>query len=247
MKNIWLGLAVVLAAALLLGGCGGAETKAPAPAAKEEAAKPAPSAAPPAAVTPPPAKEAPPPVAKEPPPPEPKVAEPKEMDVEPKTEKAPPVAVVEPPPIEEPPQPRAVEQAPPPAVAEQAPVDRPIPVVEAPPQPVAAAPEFAVVYFDFDKYNIKPEFDDVIRHNAEQLTSKGLSVLVEGHCDERGTTEYNLALGQRRAKAVRDALVQRGVDAGRLEIVSYGEERPVAMGHDEGSWSQNRRSVLTTK
>jgi peptidoglycan-associated lipoprotein len=72
-------------------------------------------------------------------------------------------------------------------------------------------------------------------------------VIVEGHCDERGTTEYNLALGQRRAKAVRDALVQQGVDANHLDTVSYGEERPVAMGHDEAAWSQNRRSVLTTK
>jgi peptidoglycan-associated lipoprotein len=166
------------------------------------------------------------------------------MDTQPVTEAPPPVAQAEPPPIEEPP--KAVQE-PPPAVAQEAPAVQPVPVVEAPPQPVAAALEFEAVFFDFDKYNIKPEFEDVIRRNAEQLRSHGSTVIVEGHCDERGTTEYNLALGQRRAKAVRDALVQQGVDANHLDTVSYGEERPVAMGHDEAAWSQNRRSVLTTK
>jgi peptidoglycan-associated lipoprotein len=234
MKKFWLGLAVVLASALILGGCGGSKTKAPAPAA-EEAAKPAP---------PPPAAAAPPAQAEAPRPPEPVVTEPKEMDREPVTERPPQVAVTEPPPIEEPP--RAEAQAPP-AVAEQAPPDRPVPVVEAPPQPVAGAPEYGVVYFDFDKYNIKPEFEGVIKQNAQSLSGNGATVIVEGHCDERGTTEYNLALGERRAKAVRDALVQQGVSAGHLEIVSYGEERPAAMGHDEAAWSQNRRTVLTTK
>ena len=236
MNKFWLGLAVVLAAALLLGGCGGSKTKAPAPAAEQAA-----QAAPP----PPPAAVPPPPAAAAPPAQEPVVTEPKEMDREPVTEPPPKVAVTEPPPIEEPPR---VEAAPPPQVAEQAPpATQAVPVVEAPPQPMAAAPEYGVVYFDFDKYNIKSEFEGVIKENAQRLSANGTTVIVEGHCDERGTTEYNLALGERRAKAVRDALVQRGVDAGHLQIVSYGEERPLSMGHDESSWSQNRRSVLTTK
>ncbi len=71
-----------------------------------------------------------------------------------------------------------------------------------------------------------------------------MQVTIEGHCDERGTNEYNLALGQRRAEAVRQALIAEGVSAGQVATVSYGEERPVALGHDEDSWWQNRRGVL---
>jgi peptidoglycan-associated lipoprotein len=120
--------------------------------------------------------------------------------------------------------------------------------LQAPPQIAAAPPEFGIVYFDFDRYNIKPEFEQVIRDNARKLMADGsLAVIVEGHCDERGTTEYNLALGERRARAVRDALVGAGVSANQLETVSAGEERPVAFGHDEASWSQNRRAILSIK
>ncbi len=104
---------------------------------------------------------------------------------------------------------------------------------------------FQPIYFDFDQSNIKPEFEAAIRANARLLLDDAdMSVTIEGHCDERGTNEYNLALGQRRAEAVRRALMAEGVAAGQLQTISYGEERPVALGHDEGSWSQNRRGIM---
>jgi peptidoglycan-associated lipoprotein len=106
--------------------------------------------------------------------------------------------------------------------------------------------ELKTVYFDFDKYDIKPEFKDAIKYNAQQLNKdKSVKVTVEGHCDERGSTEYNLALGERRATAVQKALVADGVDGKRLKVVSYGEERPVDPGHDETAWAKNRRSALS--
>jgi peptidoglycan-associated lipoprotein len=115
-------------------------------------------------------------------------------------------------------------------------------------QPEAMPSDFGTVFFDFDRPNIKPEFMEVIRANAKMLLDNAsLRVVVEGHCDERGTTEYNLALGQRRATAVYDALIAEGVSASQLETISYGEERPVAMGQTEDAWAQNRRGVLTVK
>jgi peptidoglycan-associated lipoprotein len=111
---------------------------------------------------------------------------------------------------------------------------------------VAMPSAYGIVYFDFDKSNIKPEFEAVIRDNAKKLLDNpDQRVTIEGHCDERGTNEYNLALGQRRAEAVRQALIAAGVPANRLSTVTFGEERPVAMGHDEESWAKNRRSALT--
>ena len=74
------------------------------------------------------------------------------------------------------------------------------------------------------------------------MSNSGARVLIEGHCDERGTNEYNLALGDRRARAAMDFLVKYGVSASRIETISYGEERPFALGHDESAWWQNRRA-----
>lgn len=237
MKNSWLWLGMVLLTMAFLAGCGGAEPPKPEPtAAAEETAPP-----------PPPPAEEPAPPAMEEPAPEMMDATLPEFDIEPFYEGE--MVSMQYPPEEEAPPPRAMEEAPPPAMAEEAPPEEEYQAaVEAPPQPAAAMPEFGVVYFDFDKYNIKPEFEQVIQDNAQQLMAdSSISVSIEGHCDERGTTEYNLALGERRARAVRDALVSAGVDANQLDTVSYGEERPVCMGHDESCWSQNRRSVLTTK
>ena len=104
---------------------------------------------------------------------------------------------------------------------------------------------YGVIYFDYDKSNIKPEFEAVISLNAETLLANEDKVTIEGHADERGTNEYNLALGQRRAEAVRKALIAAGVPASQLSTVSFGEERPVDMGHDESAWSKNRRSELS--
>ncbi len=111
---------------------------------------------------------------------------------------------------------------------------------------IAAGVEMRIIYFDFDKYDIKPEFRDAIKYNAQQLNKDtSLRVTVEGHCDERGSTEYNLALGERRATAVQKALAAEGVDAKRMKVVSYGEERPVDPGHDEAAWAKNRRGLLS--
>jgi len=102
-----------------------------------------------------------------------------------------------------------------------------------------------VVYFDFDKANIRPDAIATLQAHAQYLSQNpGARVRVEGHADERGTREYNMALGERRAKAAASFLAANGASASQLEIISYGEERPIALGHEEGSWSQNRRSEL---
>ena len=98
-----------------------------------------------------------------------------------------------------------------------------------------------VVYFEFEKFDLTPESRALLLAHAEKLKGASTSVRLEGHADERGSREYNMALGEKRAKAARDFLVLQGVKAASLEVVSYGEERPVATGHDEASYSQNRR------
>ena len=100
------------------------------------------------------------------------------------------------------------------------------------------------VFFDFDKAVIMAAAEKTLKRQAAWLKQYGgVTVTVEGHCDERGTREYNLALGERRANAVKNYLVALGVDAGRIATISYGKERPEALGHNEAAWSQNRRSV----
>ncbi len=101
-----------------------------------------------------------------------------------------------------------------------------------------------VIYFDFDQDTIRSEYIDVLRAHAGYLINSGATVLVEGHADERGSREYNIALGERRANAVRRFLEAEGVDTVQVNTISYGEERPAAFGHDEGSWAENRRAVL---
>ncbi len=106
------------------------------------------------------------------------------------------------------------------------------------------------VHFDLDSSNLDSDAKNNMKSNATFLKSnKSVDVQVEGHCDERGGRQYNLALGERRAKAVRDYLVALGVEAKRLTTISYGNERPVAEGQDESSWSKNRRAnfVVTAK
>ncbi len=99
------------------------------------------------------------------------------------------------------------------------------------------------IYFDFDKSNIRADQVDRIKENGAFLQSTpGVAVRIEGNCDERGTNEYNAALGERRALSAKKYLVNLGVSAGRLTTISYGEERPLLHGHDELSWAQNRRA-----
>lgn len=100
------------------------------------------------------------------------------------------------------------------------------------------------VFFEFDKYSIKPEARQILVMQAAWMKKfPSLIFTIEGHCDERGTREYNLALGERRANSVKDYLVALGVNPNRLKTLSYGKERPVALGSNEQAWSQNRRAV----
>jgi peptidoglycan-associated lipoprotein len=106
------------------------------------------------------------------------------------------------------------------------------------------------VYFDFDSSTIEGDTKAALTNNADYLKANAnVDVQIEGHCDERGGRQYNLALGERRAKAVRDYLVAVGIESKRLSTISYGSERPKAEGSDESSWSQNRRAnfVVTAK
>jgi len=98
-------------------------------------------------------------------------------------------------------------------------------------------------FFDFDKSSIRPDAKQSLDENAKWLKANPNAALtIEGHCDERGTREYNLGLGQRRAKAAKDYLVSAGIDAKRIKIISYGKERPFVPGHDESAWKWNRRA-----
>ena len=102
-----------------------------------------------------------------------------------------------------------------------------------------------VVLFDFDKSEIRPEYVDMLRaHGAYLAANPSVSVTVEGHCDERGSREYNVGLGERRANSVKQFLEAEGASSSQISTISYGEERPVDPGHTEAAWSQNRRGVL---
>ena len=104
------------------------------------------------------------------------------------------------------------------------------------------------VFFDFDSSVIRADQRPVLQRQAQWMgTHSAVRVQVEGHADERGTREYNLALGQRRANAARDALVASGVNGSRITTISYGKDRPAALGSDEASWAQNRRAVTVVQ
>jgi peptidoglycan-associated lipoprotein len=140
----------------------------------------------------------------------------------------------------------ATPAAPPPAVA------APPPAAAAPPPAARAVPapaEFREVaalkpiYFDFDKSDIRPDAARILDVNIDWLKSNlDAAILIEGHCDERGTNEYNLALGDRRARATMSYLVDHGVARARITTISYGEERPVCTAHTEACWARNRRA-----
>lgn len=99
------------------------------------------------------------------------------------------------------------------------------------------------VYFDFDKSDLTADARSVLERKAAWMRSNAdESVTIEGHCDERGTTDYNIALGEKRAKSAMEFLVDMGIETSRLDTVSYGEERPADQGHDEDAWAKNRRA-----
>jgi peptidoglycan-associated lipoprotein len=108
-----------------------------------------------------------------------------------------------------------------------------------------ASKYFLLIYFDFDKANIRKDQLERIEKNLQYLKeNKNRKVLIEGHCDERGTTEYNFALGERRARAVMDYFTKGGIAGDRLQTLSKGEEEPVDPGHDEAAWTKNRRAAF---
>lgn len=155
-------------------------------------------------------------------------------------------------------EPPATEPAP--APVPEAPAPAPAPrETEAPeagewevadPSPSVLSPEqlnrmgvLRTIYFDYDKSEIRADQRPTLQANAQWLReNQTATILIEGNCDERGTREYNVALGNRRATATMEYLVSLGVEANRVEVISYGEERPVAQGENEAAWSRNRRA-----
>ncbi len=184
-----------------------------------------------------------------------------------KTEIPPLAGSTEPPPVEEkpsaPPPPPAAESVPSVAVPPSAPAvaETPPPVVAPPPAPAVAetpplvgaapaapaAPEEAAalsdVFFDFDRFAIRQDAQATLEANARWFkTANGRKVLIEGHCDERGTVEYNLVLGEKRAQSVKQYLQELGVPASQIQITSFGKEKPFCTEHSEACWQQNRRA-----
>ncbi len=120
---------------------------------------------------------------------------------------------------------------------------KPEPPKQEEPKEMLSEEQLQTVYFDFDKYNLRPDAKANLDANAALLLKYTTVVIkIEGHCDERGTVEYNLSLGEKRANAVMDYLTGLGVSASRVSVISYGKERPVDAGHDESAWSKNRRA-----
>lgn len=118
---------------------------------------------------------------------------------------------------------------------------------EAERQRIANLLNSTTVYFGFDQDVLSSEYSEMLQLHAERMIRDGRKVVLEGHADERGTPEYNLALGERRAKAVAQLLRTFGVSNSQIEVVSFGEESPAALGHDESSWAKNRRVELNYK
>ncbi len=160
-----------------------------------------------------------------------------------------------------PPAAKAMAPPPPPAPAAPAPVVvqpappapvEPVAMPQAPerpaPQSFTTTAELRTIHFDFDRSELRAGEAKVLDGNAEWMqANRSAHVMVEGHADERGTTEYNLALGERRARAARDYLVSRGVEAGRITVLSYGEDHPVCKEHTDACWAENRRVDFRSK
>lgn len=143
-----------------------------------------------------------------------------------------------------------VPSTPPPTTAPSTPAPTPAP---APSEPAPSTPAFQAgdlrpAFFDLDSYSLSAAARAVLDANARVLRDNpGVRLVIEGHCDERGTVEYNQALGERRAQTARDYLVNAGIDGARLSVISYGKERPFATGSDEAAWAQNRRAHFTVR
>ncbi len=145
---------------------------------------------------------------------------------------------------------KAPEELPPPPVE----TSQPTPPAPPPSGPAKGSQEDFLasissdrIYFDTDKYDVDSDDQTTLQSQAQWLMENPtVRVTVEGHCDERGTRDYNLALGERRANAAKNYLASLGIDPSRITTISYGKERPVALGSDEAAWAQNRRAVTVT-
>jgi peptidoglycan-associated lipoprotein len=116
------------------------------------------------------------------------------------------------------------------------------------PAPAVKSEDLGIVYFDFDSANLSDQARGTLDQNAKLLREHAdLHVVIDGNCDERGTAEYNQALGEKRAQAARDYLVAAGIATSRVDIISYGKEHPADQGHDEAAWAKNRRAGFTIK
>ena len=142
---------------------------------------------------------------------------------------------------------------PPPAPEAPAPTPPPTPAPTPPAEPPAPSPgarteDYAPVFFDYDSYGLRDDARAALDGNAKLMRGNArVGITIEGHCDERGTVEYNQALGEKRAQAARDYLVAAGIEGSRITIISYGKERPFATGSDEASWQQNRRAHVVVR
>ena len=163
----------------------------------------------------------------------------------------PPRASPPPPPLPRPaPAPAAPTPPPPPPPVVVAPPPAPAPAPPPPPAPKEFRQPAALknIHFDFDRSVIRPEDAAILRASAAYLKANpNVLVLIEGHCDERGTSEYNLALGERRARAAMANLVAKGIDASRITIISYGKERPLCSEKTAACWARNRSDRFLTK
>lgn len=134
------------------------------------------------------------------------------------------------------------------------PTEAPPPIEETPTETepveseVMGDPILNDVFFAFDKYNLSAEAKGTLEANAGELrTHSDTAIIIEGHCDERGTKSYNLALGEKRANAAKDYLVALGISPSRITVISYGKERPFDPGHTEAAWAKNRRAHFNIK
>ncbi|MGB5107510.1 MAG: peptidoglycan-associated lipoprotein Pal [Candidatus Zixiibacteriota bacterium] len=108
--------------------------------------------------------------------------------------------------------------------------------------------DFVTIYFDFDKYNLREDAKSGLKNNYEVMQERNdAHIQIEGHCDERGTVEYNLALGEKRARSAMEYLASLGIPRDRMSIISYGKERPAVLGSNEDAWAKNRRAEFVTK
>ncbi len=144
---------------------------------------------------------------------------------------------------------QAVQTQPQPTTTQQA-TTQPVAEPEKPKGPMPGSQEDLIlnvgdrVFFAFDKFDLNAEAQDTLKRQAAWMRANpSVVITVEGHCDERGTREYNLALGERRATAVKNMLIDLGINPARVSTISYGKERPEALGSNEAAWAQNRRGV----